>query len=121
MHRIFLFFVFFLACSRQSSDNCQSVSFEYFVSTDPIDSSYSKRAKNVVVKVIDAKDNIFSDTTDTLGRFNIVGNICFPYQARIEKIDGSSYLQMNVSVSNANGCRACHYPGGQAGRYLYIQ
>lgn len=120
MYKIFLIFLLFLGCSKQSSDNCQSVSFEYFVSTDPTDSSYSKRAKDVVVKVIDAKGNIFSDTTNELGRFNIVGNICFPYRARIEKIDGSSFSQMNSSVSNANGCRACHYPGGQAGRYLYI-
>lgn len=120
MYKIFIFLILFLACSKQSYDNCQDVNFEYFVSTDPSDSSYSKRAKNVVVKVIDSKNNVLSDTTDTLGRFNIVGNICFPYKARVEKIDGSSSLQMNISVSNANGCKACHYPGGQAGSYLYI-
>jgi len=53
-------------CSKSpygSSDNCYDVNFSYFVSTNPTDSSYNLRAKNVIVKVIDSKNNVLSDTT----------------------------------------------------------
>ncbi|MEO0144101.1 MAG: hypothetical protein ABIL89_05910 [candidate division WOR-3 bacterium] len=51
------------------------------------------------------------DTTDTLGRFNIVGNLCFPYKGRVE---------MGSQASSSEGCKSCHYPGGNANSYIYI-
>jgi len=107
-------------CSKSTSDNCYDVNFSYFVSLSPIDSSYNLRAKDVVVKVIDNKNKIFSDTTDTLGRFYITGNVCFPYSARVESLDGSKFFEMKSSVSEIDGCKKCHYPGGQAGAYIYF-
>ncbi|MEO0150910.1 MAG: hypothetical protein ABIL52_02805 [candidate division WOR-3 bacterium] len=110
----FYFFIsnfIFISCSKSYSDSCQDVNFSYFVSTDPADSSYNKRAKNVIVKVIDSKNNIIMDTTDTLGRFNIVGNLCFPYKGRVE---------MGSQASSSEGCKSCHYPGGNANSYIYI-
>ncbi len=106
--------------SPYGSSNCYDVNFSYFVSTNPTDSSYNLRAKNVIVKVIDSKNNVLSDTTDTLGRFNIIGNICFPYHARVENLNGTKYFEMSASASEIDGCKKCHYPGGPAGAYIYF-
>jgi hypothetical protein len=119
-----IFFIFFLLtnCSKStSSDNCNDVNFSYFVSTNPTDSSYSSRAKNVIVKVFDSKNNVITATTDTLGRFNIVGKLCFPYYGAVETIDGTKSKTMQTQASDINGCKSCHYPQGQAGAYIYIQ
>ena len=105
-------------CSK--SDNCYDVNFSYFVSTSPTDSSYSLRAKNVIVKVIDSKNNVLSDTTDSLGRFNIIGNVCFPYRGRVETLNGTNPIEMKQSVSEIDGCKNCHYPNGSAGFYIYF-
>jgi hypothetical protein len=105
-------------CSK--SDNCYDVNFSYFVSTSPTDSSYNLRAKNVIVKVIDSKNNILSDTTDSLGRFSIIGNLCFPYSGRVESLDGTKFSQMQRTASDKEGCKNCHYPNGSAGFYIYF-
>lgn len=124
MKKLFIILIFSFSCSKSpygSSDSCQNVNFSYFVSTNPTDSSYNLRAKNVIVKVIDSKNNVLSDTTDTLGRFTITGNVCFPYRGRVESIDGTKQMEMGTSASEIEGCKKCHYPGGSAGAYIYLQ
>jgi hypothetical protein len=106
---IFLFLSLGLEfCSK--SDNCYDVNFSYFVSTNPTD----------FVKVIDSKNNVLSNTTDSLGRFSIIGNICFPYRGRVESLDGTKFSQMQSSASDKEGCKNCHYPNGSAGGYIYF-
>jgi hypothetical protein len=117
---LFLFLSLGLVFCSKSPDNCYDVNFSYFVSTSPTDSSYNLRAKNVIVKVIDSKNNVLSDTTDSLGRFNIIGNVCFPYRARVESLDGTKFSQMQRTVSDKEGCKNCHYPNGSAGGYIYF-
>lgn len=122
----YLWVIFFLGltfCSKYpsgSSDSCYDINFSYFVSTSPTDSSYNARAKNVIVKVIDIKNKVISDTTDTLGRFNIIGNLCFPYRGIVETLDGTKSFEMRSSASEIDGCKKCHYPGGPGVAYIYL-
>ena len=112
-----------IACKSSDSTQaptCQDITFSYFVSTSPTDSSYSKRAKNIIVEVIDKNNKVYSDTTDSLGRFSIIANnLCLPYKGRLRRLDGSIISQMNSSSNSFVNCSSCHYPGGQAGGYIY--